>query len=77
MPSAAILSFKKIIYVAVGEVCWLKALTALAKDLGLVPGTHVRWLKTNCNPSSRGSNNLFWLLHVCGAHTLTHIKISD
>lgn len=32
----------------------------IAKDLGLVPSTHVRWLKIKYSSSSRGSNNLFW-----------------
>lgn len=32
--------------------------TALLEDLSSIPRTHVGWLITSCNSSSRGSNTL-------------------
>ena len=43
---------------------WLRTLSILPEDLGLVP--------TICNYSPRGFSDLFWLtqvLHACGAQT--------
>lgn len=52
----------------------LRVIAVLAKDLNLVPGTHVRYLITQLNFSSRGSNT-----HLCPlgdlytcTHTYTH-----
>jgi hypothetical protein len=56
-------------------------LEALVEDLGSVPSTHIGWLKTTCNSSSRGSDSLFCLLQVPAClwckyiHTLSHIHI--
>lgn len=36
-----------------------KSFTALVK-LRLVPSTHIKWLTTKQNSSSRGSDVLFW-----------------
>jgi hypothetical protein len=50
---------------------WLRALTALAEDLGLIshiPGSY------------RGSDALFWppwVLHTCATHAGKHIKINE
>lgn len=35
--------------------------TAFLEDLSSTPRTHVGWLITSCNSSSRGSNTLFWV----------------
>jgi hypothetical protein len=45
---------------AEGRVQWFKELAALVGGPSSVLRTQVRWLKTTCNPSSRGSNVLFW-----------------
>lgn len=41
---------------AEGVALWLRALTDFAKDLGLVPRTHIRGLTASCDSSSRGSD---------------------
>lgn len=49
---------------------WLEALTAAAKGPGSIPSS-----TSICNPSSRVSYTLFWLLralHPCGAHRHIH-----
>lgn len=54
---------------------WLRALTALAQDLGLVPN-FPWWLTTVCNYSSRVSRSSFnpcrHVMHLC---TLRHSHI--
>jgi hypothetical protein len=41
-----------------GEMAqWLRAYTVLPEDLRSIPSTHIRWLTTICNSSSRGSSD--------------------
>ena len=52
----------------------LKARSALAFYLGLVPSTHME-AYNHLNSSSRGSDFLFWLpvaLHTCDSYTQKH-----
>ena len=54
---------------------WLRAHVVLAKDLSLVPNTHIRQLTATCKSSSKRSNALFWPLCAQGqtyTHTHTH-----
>lgn len=55
-----------------GEM-WVRALTALPKDLNMVSSNHVKELTSASNSSSRRSNNVFRHLgtHPCGTHTYT------
>lgn len=43
---------------------WLRALTALAQDTGLIPSFHTGPLTTACNSGSRGADAFFWALLV-------------
>lgn len=55
---------------------WARVLAALPKILNLIPSTHDGWLKTNCNSSSRESDNSWGLhghTHKCAR---THIHIN-
>jgi hypothetical protein len=40
-------------------VQWLRALAAPPEDLSSVPRTHMQWVTTACNFSSRGSITFF------------------
>ena len=55
----------------VGEmVSWLRTLTVLPEDQGLIP-------RTICSFSPRGFSVLFWMpleLHICGAHIYIQAK---
>ena len=55
-------SIKKSVFRAGEMAQQLRAFTALAEDLSSIPSIQVRWLKTTCNSSSRGSDALFWPL---------------
>lgn len=46
----------------------LKEYFALAKDLGLIPGAHIRWLITACNSSARH-------IYKCGTHKFMQAHI--
>lgn len=57
--------------------------TVLAEKQDSVPSSHIRWLSTNCTPSSRVSSFFFWPpwtpactwhMHMC-AHTHVHAHI--
>lgn len=41
---------------------WLRALIALAEDLGSIPSTHPWQITTICNSSFKESANLIWAL---------------
>jgi hypothetical protein len=41
-----------------------RVLTALAGEPRSVSSTHIEWLSTACNSSSRGFNALFWFPHT-------------
>ena len=48
-----------------GEIAkCFRACVALAEDLDSIPSTHIRWLTTTCNSSSRESGALFRALWV-------------
>ena len=51
---------------------WIRGLTALPEVLSLVPSTHVGWLTTSCDSSSRRPDVLFWPLKA-----LTHRHIVE
>ena len=57
---------------------WLKEHITLAEDLGSVPSTHIKWLITIYQSSSKGYNTLFQffraLLNLWHAHTHIHIN---
>lgn len=57
-------TFKTLLVGAGKMVQWLRALTALAVDMGLVPGTPIQQLRVICNSSSRRSDASFDL-HGC------------
>ncbi|KAL6083726.1 hypothetical protein STEG23_034874, partial [Scotinomys teguina] len=50
----------------------LKAVAALAEDLYYIPNTHIPWLTTDRNVSSKGSPTLFWMLSVKEAMQRIH-----
>lgn len=52
----------------------LRGLPVLTGDLSLVPSTHICWLTTASNSSSKETNILFWVQrysHTPGAHIHT------
>lgn len=59
-------------YLGVGEMARpLGVLAALAEDQGWIPNTHIRWLTTVCDSSSKGSDIGHLLLVSLRAHTHT------
>lgn len=60
---------------------WFSALATLPEEPSLGPSTHVWWLKTVFNSSSRGSNALLrspeapiYLLHITHRYRLKNLK---
>ena len=52
--------FGRNVYRSWRDAQWLRALAALAEDLGSILSTHL--VAQNCNSSSKGSGTLFWPL---------------
>lgn len=52
---------------------WLKVLSVLPEDW-FIPSTHIRWLTTSCDSTSRGSDSLIWSpqipIPVANIHTV-------
>jgi hypothetical protein len=55
---------------------WLRALTALLEDPGLISSTHMV-LTTICSSRSRGPNALFWPLRALDPHKVHRLKIKS
>ena len=68
----------KVLPLAGGMALWLRALSSLTKDPGLISSTH-RATQVHLLPSFRGSDTLFWspwAFSVCGTQTYIQAKHS-